>query len=86
MESTFRSLTGKTNRIEMGADSFTRSASVERDKRDLNSKVTKVARQISIDSGIAEYEDGPLKILSILDSEDELSEDEDFEDALDFDE
>lgn len=87
METTCTKSLGKTNYNEMGPDRFTRSATVEGDKHEHNGCKLKTFRQISIDSGIADYEEELLKINKILDSEDDMSEGEDdFKDAEDFDE
>ncbi|KOB67116.1 FH1/FH2 domain-containing protein [Operophtera brumata] len=69
----------------MSPNRFTRPASLSRDKHGHNNCKLAVLRQISIDSGIADYEEEPLKINRILDSEGDMSEEDDFKDAEDFD-
>lgn len=86
METTCVKSSEKMNNNELSPNRFTRSASVERDKHEHNNWKLAVFRQISIDSGIADYEEEPLKINRNLDSEDDMSEEDDFKDAEDFDE
>lgn len=59
---------------------FTRSVSLQRDSSPARECKVRVFVQLSIDSGIAE---DPFRT---LDSKDDMSEDKEFKDAVDFDE